>query len=358
MEKLKFVSLVLILCNALAFVSANKIEKRQGDFVLHVSLDGGSFSLAYAPENSRNRTDFFVSHDDYATTYFSLLLDDAVYRLRRDSVSSMRSTESDLGAGLVYRVKDKLNVSMNLSFLPQFSGVEQGLVKIEVELENISSSAVNVGLKGVFDTLLGENSGIHFVTARYPYVSTEETFTEMALLQWVRSTNGNESIQFLFDGNGISSPRLVALANKDVVTADGWIPNTKAGRTFNSVFSYNNSAVCALWNTMSLTPATKSSVTFYIALAAKSKVPPSAQFLGKKEGTGTSTDGDEIVYTDEDGVVYTVGDITDSMLNMRYINDLLDRIRRLEEDPENIDRNELLRLNGELDAILEKVRRL
>ena len=70
MEKLKFVSLVLILCNALAFVSANKIEKRQGDFVLQVSLDGGSFSLAYAPENSKNRTDFFVSHDDYAIHAF------------------------------------------------------------------------------------------------------------------------------------------------------------------------------------------------------------------------------------------------------------------------------------------------
>ena len=70
------------------------------------------------------------------------------------------------------------------------------------------------------------------------------------------------------------------------------------------------------------------------------------------------TDGDKILYTDEYGVVYTVGDITDSMLNMQYINDLLDRIRKLEEDPAHIDRNELLRLNAELDAILEKVRRL
>lgn len=358
MKKLKFISLILILCNGLAFVSANKIEKHHGNFGIQVSPEGGSFNLYYAPTGSNNRTNFFVSHDDFGTTYFSLLLDDTVYRLRRDSVSSMSSTESDMGVSLVYRVKDKLKVNLNLSFLPEFSGVDQGAVKVEVELENISSSAVNVGLKGVFDTLLGENSGIHFVTARYPYVSTEESFTDMTQLQWVRSTNGNESIQFLLDGNGISSPKLVALANKDVVTADSWTPITKSGRTFNSVFSYNNSAICALWDNVSLTPATKSSITFYITLASKSKVPPSAQFLGEKKAYGTSSDGNKIIYTDENGVVYTVGDITDSMLNMRYINDLLDRIRKLEEDPENIDRNELLRLNAELDAILEKVRRL
>ena len=43
---------------------------------------------------------------------------------------------------------------------------------------------------------------------------------------------------------------------------------------------------------------------------------------------------------------------------MANTNDLLNRIRMLEEDPANVDRNELLRLNAELDAILEKVRRL
>ena len=51
-------------------------------------------------------------------------------------------------------------------------------------------------------------------------------------------------------------------------------------------------------------------------------------------------------------------DFWDTMLNRRYIEDLLNRIRKLEEDPEHIDRNELLRLNAELDAILEKIRRL
>ena len=353
MRRLQFISFVLILFTVMAFAPATTLDKRLGDFVLQVSDDVGAFN---APEKSSSSTNFFVSHNDYATTYFSVLVDDTAYQLRRGSISSIQLVDQNDGAGLVFKIRDKLNVAVNLT--PVADVTSSRAVKVEVVLENISSTTLNVALKGIFDTILGENSGVHFVTARYPYVSTEASFSDMEQLQWVRSSNGNESIQFLFEGNGISSPKMVVLANKDVVTSDSWMPIIKTGRTFNSVFSYNNSAICALWDKMSLTPSTKGSVTFYITLASKAKIPPTASFLGPKQGAGNLTDGDKILYTDEYGVVYTVGDITDSMLNMQYINDLLDRIRNLEEDPAHIDRNELLRLNAELDAILEKVRRL
>lgn len=358
MRRLQFISFVLILFTVMAFAPATTLDKRLGDFVLQVSDDVGAFNIRYAPEKSSSSTNFFVSHNDYATTYFSVLVDDTAYQLRRGSISSIQLVDQNDGAGLVFKIRDKLNVAVNLTPVADVISSGQGAVKVEVVLENISSTTLNVALKGIFDTILGENSGVHFVTARYPYVSTEASFSDMEQLQWVRSSNGNESIQFLFEGNGISSPKMVVLANKDVVTSDNWMPIIKTGRTFNSVFSYNNSAICALWDKMSLTPSTKGSVTFYITLASKAKIPPTASFLGPKQGAGNLTDGDKILYTDEYGVVYTVGDITDSMLNMQYINDLLDRIRNLEEDPAHIDRNELLRLNAELDAILEKVRRL
>lgn len=357
MRRLQFVSFVLIFFTIMTFTSATTIDKRLGDFVLHVSDDVGAFNLRYAPETSSSSTNFFVSHNDFATTYFSVLVNDSVYQLRRGSISSIRLVEQNQGASLVYKVRDKLNVGVNFTTISDFAETGVGAVKVEVELENISSTTLSVALKGIFDTVLGENSGVHFVTARYPYVSTEESFLDMEQLQWVRSSNGNESIQFLFDGNGISSPKMVVLANKDVVTSDSWMPIIKSGRTFNSVFSYNNSAICALWDTLSLTPSTKGSVTFYITLASRAKIPPTASFLGTKQEASSLTVGDQILYTDEHGVVYTVGDLSDNMLNMQYINDLLNRIRKLEEDPAHIDRNELLRLNAELDAILEKVRR-
>lgn len=357
MRQFKVISSLLVGLSMTMAVAATTLEKQMGDFLLQVSDDGGAFNIKYNPASS-GATNFFVPHDDFATTYFSVLLDDTIYRLRRGSVSTIRLLEEQNGAGLRLGIKDKLNVNMNFSFVPQFSGDGQGAVKVEIVMENISSETRKVALKGVFDTLLGENSGVHFVTSRFPYVSTESSFLDMEDLQWVRSSNGNESVQFLFDGNGITAPNMVVLANKDLVTGEIWSPAIKPGRTFNTVFSYNNSAVCALWEPMVLTPSTTGTISFYITFASRAKIPPSAQFLGAKGSLDSRDDYERITYTDASGVVYTVGDLTDTMLNRRYIEDLLSRIKKLEEDPEHIDRNELLRLNAELDAILEKIRRL
>lgn len=356
MRRPQFILFILIFYIVMAFVPAATLEKEEGGFRIKVSDDGGAFNLSYISEKTNSPIDFFASHNDYASTYFSILVDDTVYQLRRGSISSINLVEREQGIGLVFKVREKLNVGVNFTFLPELSGNDQGAIRVEVELENISSKSLNVALKGVFDTILGENAGVHFVTAAYPYVSTEESFTNMSQLQWIRSSNGDESVQFLFDGKGISSPKMVAVANKDVFIGDRWIPIIKAGRTFNSVFSYNNSALCALWNGITLDPSTKDSVTFYITMASKAKIPPTEKLLGQKYDNLTGSD--EILYTDNDGVVFTLGAITDNMLNMQYINDLLNRIKKLEEDPANINRNELLRLNAELDAILEKVRRL
>lgn len=357
MRHFKIISSLLVVFSMSAAVVAITLEKQVGDFLLQVSDDGGAFNIKHSPASSGS-TNFFVPHDDFATTYFSVMLDDAIYQLRRGSVSSIRLLEEQNGAGLRLGIRNKLNVNMKFTFVPQFSGDGQGAVKVEIVMENISAETREVALKGVFDTLLGENSGVHFVTARFPYVSTESSFLDMEDLQWVRSSNGNESVQFLFDGNGITAPSMVALANKDLLTGEIWNPAIKPGRTFNTVFSYNNSAVCALWEPMVLTPSTSGTITFYITFASKAKIPPTAQFLGSKGSLVNGDDYDKITYTDASGVVYTVGDLTDTMLNRRYIEDLLNRIRKLEEDPEQIDRNELLRLNAELDAILEKIRRL
>ena len=213
MRRLQFISFVLILFTVMAFAPATTLDKRLGDFVLQVSDDVGAFNIRYAPEKSSSSTNFFVSHNDYATTYFSVLVDDTAYQLRRGSISSIQLVDQNDGAGLVFKIRDKLNVAVNLTPVADVTSSGQGAVKVEVVLENISSTTLNVALKGIFDTILGENSGVHFVTARYPYVSTEASFSDMEQLQWVRSSNGNESIQFLFEGNGISSPKMVVLAN-------------------------------------------------------------------------------------------------------------------------------------------------
>ena len=57
-------------------------------------------------------------------------------------------------------------------------------------------------------------------------------------------------------------------------------------------------------------------------------------------------------------VPFDIETIGAEKLNYQYIQSLIDRINSLEGDDQNLDRNELLRLNAELDAILEKLRQM
>ena len=55
-------------------------------------------------------------------------------------------------------------------------------------------------------------------------------------------------------------------------------------------------------------------------------------------------------------VEFDVDSIEKEKLNYEYIQELIDKINKLEADDSEINKNELLMLNTELDVILEKLR--
>ena len=55
-------------------------------------------------------------------------------------------------------------------------------------------------------------------------------------------------------------------------------------------------------------------------------------------------------------VKFDVSTLTQEQLTPEYIQKLLDKILALEENDANLNREELLKLNAELDAILESLR--
>ena len=340
-----------------AAVFAGNIELVQGSFVLELMEDSGTFSLAYQGSDGK-KTEFFASHDEFSSTFFAAKIKNTIYKLGRDSSVKFSIYEENGSAGIKYEIGKDIEIFADFSFCPEFDGATKGAIKVEVSVHNLSVEAKTVSLKGVFDTCLGENSGNHFATARMPFIDKEVGFRSMYNDKWIRSSNGKQALQFLFAGAGITVPQNVSLANKDVIGGVQWFPQAKEGRSFNSVFSYNNSAVSVLWNPMTVSPMTKSSICFYISYSTAGVLPPDSAFLGDKPIHSSLNENDEVVYKDEYGVTYTVGALSDSQLDPKYIEDLLNRIRWLEAEPENVDRNEILQLNAELDAILEKIRRL
>lgn len=320
--------------------------------------DSGAFSLTY--NGTGKVVDFFSPNDDYSSTYFTARINNIVYNLSRSSSADISTFYHESGgAGIKYVLQGgETEVLLIFTFCPEFDGLSQSVIKVEVVVNNNSAEGQAVDLKAVFDTMLGESSGNHFSTQRTSLISNEVGFSSMEADRWIKSTDGKSSVQFLLCGAGITVPQAVTLANKDILSGSAWFSSAKTGRSFNSVFSYNNSAVGLLWNTISVAPMTKSSICFYISCAVAGNQPADASFLGAETSASSLLNTDEVVYQDEYGVTHTMGALTTEQLDPRYIEDLLNRIRQLESNPENVDRNEILQLNAELDAILEKIRRM
>lgn len=347
--------LMVLVCLFIQPVFATELSC--GGFILKLLDDSGSFSIGYQDSDGKI-VDFFTSHDEYTSTFFAVKKGKNIYKLNRDSSVDFSTYSTENSIGLKYEVDKDLQVYVDFSFCPEFDGSTQSVIRVDVTLHNLSTKTQSVMLKGVFDTCLGEFLENHFSTAVNQYVSNEQYYKSMSVEKWIRSSNGKYSVQFLLDGAGITVPSNVLIANKDIVCNSSWLPSAKVGRSFNSVLSYNNSALSVHWNPMLVSPSTKSSVSFYISCSSSGVTPSDANFLGENVQNSALNANDEVVYKDEYGVTYTIGTLQEAQLDPKYIEDLLNRIRWLEAEPEKVDRNELLQLNAELDAILEKIRQL
>ena len=193
-------------------------------------------------------------------------------------------------------------------------------------------------------------------------------------------------MQLFFTGAEATAPELLALANYTTLEKNTWEPDMLSYRAFDTVLSYNDSGVCAIWKPMKLAPSESGKVIFYLALAADGRSPTGEKFAYSKEYsqqlveeiekeksegvelitanpsvetlTETSGLGPQII--NENGttsanpptVDFYIKNMSKEHLTPEYIQSLLDRIAALEEDSPSLNRQELLQLNTELDAIL------
>ena len=150
--------------------------------------------------------------------------------------------------------------------------------------------------------------------------------------------------------------------------------------------SYNNSAVGITWPRHRLGPDEQFTEVFYLSTALGEREPSGAAFIlgiePEKPETTDKKETTEVVQTEPEQTVevkaeepqkeevkqeeqtsnippyvpFDVKTITAQQLSPEYIQKLLNRIAALEESDESLDREELILLNAELDAILEALR--
>lgn len=331
----------------------------------------GSFNIFVIDENNKEQS-VFSTHNEFSASSFYLKCGKEIYKLNSASGVKTETLQTETGAVVKYTISNVAKISVFFDFMKSDEQNDYDMIKISAEIENIGTRQKKFALKGVFDTVLGEKDLNHFFSSENVAINTEKLYRTMKDERWFVSKNDKYSMQFLLDGVDITPIECVLLGNKTTFDSNAWIPNLTTEKSFDSFVSYNDSEVCIVWPEVSILPNEKDSFVFYLAFAANGEKPQGNYFIGDKKGVvevkkEKPVVKQEVVKVPEKekvketkkeipDVKFDVATLSREKLSQEYVAGLMERIANLEDSGENVDREELLMLNAELDAILEILR--
>lgn len=332
----------------------------------------GSFNIFVIDENNKEQS-VFSTHNEFSASSFYLKCGKEIYKLNSASGVKTETLQTETGAVVKYTISNVAKVSVFFDFMKSDEQNDYDMIKVSAEIENLGTRQKKIALKGVFDTVLGEKDLNHFFSSENVAINTEKLYRTMKDERWFVSKNDKYSMQFLLDGVDITPIECVLLGNKTTFDSNAWIPTLSIDKSFDSFVSYNDSEVCIIWPEVSILPNEKDSFVFYIAFAANGEKPQGNYFIGDKKEEVVEVKKEkpvvkqEVVKVPEEekvketkkeipDVKFDVATLSREKLSQEYVAGLMERIANLEDSGENVDREELLMLNAELDAILEILR--
>ena len=277
MKIIKKLILGVFICFVIcSFSFAKDFDGVFGMFRLELHEKAGTFTLSMLDSNGEKFIPVFNPLDNSSGTLLYLKVGSKVYPLSKLGGVPVIHNMTANSATITYNIKNIAEVNFIFSFVYSDTGTfaeNSDLVVVDVLVKNLSKKSKVFSLRGVFDTYLGEKSPIHFSTKNMNSLNSEAIFNSMTVDKWIKSSDGKNSIKFLLDGETITTPLSVVVANRDILTVDSWEPRIVPGRGFNSLFSLNNSAVGITWNSYKVNPEKLFGIRFYISAASDSNEP-------------------------------------------------------------------------------------
>lgn len=341
----------------------SKLEVLAGYVKMVFKPKMGSFNF-YVVDSNLKEEAVLSSANEFLASAFYLKCGNDIYELNASVGIKSETYKVDNGAVVKYFVPKVANVTIHFDCLKSSVDTDFDMVKISAEIENIGTRQRNMALKCVFDTVLGEKSTSHFYTSSDMPIKTEQIYRTMKNEKWFLSKNDNSAMQILLDGGDITPIETVVLGNKNSIETNSWIPNISSEKTFDNLVSYNDSAVCIIWPEEKNLPGEKINVNFYLAFASDGFMPSGYEYVIAEKKVKEVPVVKEVVVQEVveekekviPNVKFDVKQLSKEKLSQEYVQQLIERISNLEDSGSDIDREEILMLNAELDAILEVLR--
>lgn len=372
------------------------IEENFGSLKLRAKTKIGTFNIAVIDDASKKVIPVLSTSNEYTTTGFFLRIGNKIIQLNNDASVNTSAWKTDTGIGLGYRISGVADVVIILDCFQSNPDFDDDSIKMTVTVSNMGKKKDSFAVKAILDTILGETDRHHFYSSSDKPVKNEISLRYFDEDKWFVSKNTSAGLQIIFDGGDATTPELVALANYTTLDTRNWEPDLLSYRAFDTVLSYSNSAVGITWPEHKLASHEQFTETFYLSTAYGDRMPSGAAFVLNLEPSVVeevyyeesvetieqSNDTDEIdvgdieeIKNDDEEktsenlvsaenektnlppyVKFDVNTISRNQLTPEYIQKLLEKIELLEESDDSMNKEELLALNAELDAILETLR--
>ena len=377
--------------------SQKKINHTVGNIKLYLNGKLGTYNISVLDDKAV-AYNVLETYDECTSSFFSLLIGTKEYKLSDKTGISVAARSTENGGQLLYSVQKLANVIVDFTCIKSEAQKAEDIVQVTVSVQNITKRLEAYGIKAVLDTVLGERFSAHFYD-KEKLINYELQVKNFDDLKSISSRNSKAAMEVLFACADASLPEVFSLANKDVFTLSGWIPSCGDGKPFDSVFSYNNSAVGLNWSSVKVNPEESFSVKFYIALSTDGRPSPGEEFvklyekkqeelkeaerleqeskadddIQSKNGAENNNVYKNIVSSESESVKKdpkssvqmekktqnsslpeekSLKPVSKSQLDPVYIQKLIDKIEKL--DPNStLERSEFLLLNDELDSIIE-----
>ena len=401
----------------------DEFEEIFGIVKFYVNPKRGTFNIAIIDEDGKTRP-VLSNLNEYNSTSFYLRKDSRIIKLNQDLGIRRAARKTKNGIQIAYQLD---NLAFVLLDFECFNSVQDGVVdsiKVTSTVKSLYKSKADFDLKVVMDTVLGETNKVHFYKYDGSSIKNEIEIHEMKELPWFVSKNSTGALQFLFTGFDTTPIKEVSIASFSTLETKFWEPDLKSYRSFDTIQSYNNSGVAAIWQKHRINTNESFSEVFYLSLSTSDKNPTGDVYIdanskeklvreeaekaeqeviaaikpvtpekpeeteakpqepvttepgkmqsretsiGKgiknhtktsrlKSGVTTVPGKKPVVVVDNGSETVTI-EVTPEKLSQEYIQKLLDRISEIEKSGQQVNREELIKLNAELDAILEYLRK-
>ncbi|MFP4378527.1 MAG: hypothetical protein ACLFP4_15905 [Spirochaetales bacterium] len=235
----------ILLVTVLAFVSAEALELTRGNLKLELFDRSARFLVSFQTEEGWQPLLF---PNDPRTSAIDILEANQVHRMGDSGRFSQRIETTQYGPEFVWE-SPTLLVRQRFSFIRgRLSTTFDGL-EIEVVVENKAEISQELGVRLLYDTYLGEQSGDHFYVSGTQPIAAEQVLPEGA--PFVTSSRGSDAtfgFQLVLDDSAITKPANVYVANWRRLTESAWDFSINPQRNFNRLpYSINDSAILVVY---------------------------------------------------------------------------------------------------------------